>query len=173
MPDTSMLVRAGEIHGLSILLVKFFNEGAEQRLKKLDLPLNSFQFGVLQMLRGERLTVSAISQRLNMDPSSIVRMVDALEGQGLVARGMDPRDRRRNPIQITPKGLEILAAVPGVTEEDAVVQALQGLGMEKATQLRDLLIHTLLRIPEGRAILEAAPRPPDFILDSDDPLQPD
>jgi hypothetical protein len=35
-------------------------------------------------------------------------------------------------------------------------------------QLRDLLIKLLLRIPEGRAILEAAPRPPDYVADPED-----
>ena len=168
MTDPTILMHANEIRGLSALLLKFFNDGVAARMQAAGETLSALQFGVMQMLQFETLTVSVISQRMGMDPSSIVRLIDSLERKGLAARGVDPHDRRRNPIQITDKGRALLAAVPAISPEDAAVQAVQALGDERARQLRDLLIKLLLRIPEGRAILLSAPRPPDYVADAED-----
>lgn len=168
MTDPSTLMHAVEIHNMAALLLKFFNDGVSQRMQAAGQQLSALQFGVLQMLQFEALTVSMISQRMGMDPSSIVRLIDSLERKGLVARGVDPADRRRNPIQLTEAGRALLAAVPPIAPDDPAVQALQALGEERTLQLRDLLIKLLLRIPEGRAILLAAPRPPDYTADAED-----
>ncbi len=173
MPETDWVVRANEIRGLTALLLKFSNDDVNRRMLASGETLSSLQFGILQMLQFERLTVSIISQRMGMDPSSIVRIIDTLEQKGLAARGVDPHDRRRNPIQISEKGQALLAAVPAVSPEDQTVRAVQGLGEERALQLRDLLIKMLLRIPEGRAILESAPRPPDYVMDPEDAARPE
>ena len=168
MTEPAALIHAAEIHSMTALLLKFFNDGVSQRMQAAGQPLSALQFGVLQMLQFEALTVSAISQRMGMDPSSIVRLIDSLERKGLAARGSDPADRRRNPIQLTEAGRVLLAAVPPIAPGDPAVQALTALGDERTRQLRDLLIKLLLRIPEGRAILAAAPRPLDYIADAED-----
>lgn len=165
MPETDYITRSNEIRNLAALLLKFFNDGVNQRMQATGELLGSLQFGVLQMLQSETLTSSTISKRLGMDPSSIVRMIDTLEGKGLVTRGVDPQDRRRNPIQLTNKGRNLLAAVPTTSSEDPAVKAVQALGDEKSLQLRDLLIKVLLEISEGRAILESVPRPPDYVAE--------
>lgn len=170
MPEFNWIVRANEIRNLSALLLKFFNDDISRRMQNCGVTLTSFQFGILQMLQAETMTISALSQCMGMDPSSILRMIDALEEKELVARGIDPHDRRRHPIRLTSQGRDLLAAVPAISEEDLALKAVQSLGEEKSRQLRDLLIRVLLQIPQGRAILESVPRPPDFILDADDPL---
>jgi DNA-binding MarR family transcriptional regulator len=106
------------------------------------------------MLMFENLTISVISQRLGMDPSTLVRSVDRLERQGLVVRGRDPKDRRRNPISITEKGRELIYAVPPITSEDLPFQALQTLGIDSTLQLRDLLRDLMNEFPEGKMIVE-------------------
>ena len=168
MTNPSTLIHAAEIHSMTALLLKFFNDGVSQRMQAAGQPLSALQFGVLQMLQFEALTVSMISQRLGMDPSSIVRLIDSLERKGLAARGSDPADRRRNPIQLTEAGRVLLAAVPPIAPDDPAVQAVMALGVDRSRQLRDLLIKLLLRIPEGRAILAEAPRPPDYTADAED-----
>jgi len=168
MPESDYLTHAVEIRSLAALLLKFFNDGVNLRMQSSGESLTSLQFGVLQMLQFEPLTGSTLSQRLGLDPSSMVRMIDSLERKGLAARGVDPQDRRRNPIQITEQGRALLAAVPAISPQDPAVQAVQALGDERARQLRDLLIKLVLRVPEGRAILLAAPRPPDYTADAED-----
>jgi DNA-binding MarR family transcriptional regulator len=168
MTEPDLLTHANEIRSLAALLLKFFNDGAAARMQAAGQPLSALQYGVLQMLQFEPLTGSVISQRMGMDPSSIVRLIDSLERKGLAARGVDPHDRRRNPIQLTEKGRALLAAVPAISPDDPAVLAVQALGDERVRQLRDLLIKLVLRVPEGLAILAAAPRPPDYTADAED-----
>lgn len=173
LPDVNWIVRANEIRGLAALLLKFFNDDVSRRMQNSGVTLSGLQFGILQMLQAENLTISTFSLRMGMDPSSILRIIDLLEQKGLVTRGADPYDRRRHPIQLTSQGRALLAAMPVISEEDLAFKAVQSLGEGKSLQLRDLLIKVLLSIPEGRVILESAPRPPDYVEDPEDTARPE
>ncbi len=157
MSEDDMLQYANEIYATTALLLKFFSQSLEGRLQQSGAGMSVLHYLVLRMLQGEALTSSTISQRMDLDPSFVVRIIDALEQKGLAARGVDPRDRRRNPIQITPKGLELSAAIPMVSEEDPTFRALQSLGVESTAQLRDLMLKVVQQFPEGRQMQEARP----------------
>lgn len=171
MTEADLIRTSNEIHTYAALLLKFFNQSLEERLHAYGIALTGLQFSVLGMLQRETLTISTISQRLGMDPSTLVRIIDALERKGLALRGVSPEDRRRNPIEITPKGRELIAAVPTISEQDLTFQALQSLGAEQAGLLRDLLRTVIRQFPEGRLLSdlmtgqrgighEAADKPP-------------
>ena len=104
------------------------------------------------MLQYENLTISQISQRLGIDPSTLVRSVDSLERKGLAQRGRDPKDRRRNPISITDEGRELMTAVPVIAVTDPPFQALLSQKIESAVQLRDLLREFIAEFPEGKLV---------------------
>jgi DNA-binding MarR family transcriptional regulator len=152
MPDHEINLFANQIQIFSALLIKYFNEALEKRLHSYGVTLSGLQYGILRMLQFEPLTISMLSQRMGMDPSSILRIIDVLERKGLVARGVDPNDRRRNPILIRPVGLELLTAVPTVAEQDLTFLAIQSLGKEQAGQLRDLLREVVVQFPEGKIV---------------------
>ncbi len=152
MTDDDLNQTVNEIHIFASLLLKFFNDAVETRLQGYGVKLSGLQYGLLGMLSHETLTVSVLSQRMGIDPSSMVRMIDSLEGKGLVERGVDPKDRRRNPILITEKGRELLAAVPEISENDRIFKALQSLGVEKAGYLRDALREVIQQFPDGRMV---------------------
>jgi DNA-binding MarR family transcriptional regulator len=160
MTESALFPIATEIHLYAALLLKFFSQSLEERLHEQGETLSGLQYGVLRMLQFETLTVSEISQRLGLDPSTLVRAVDALERKGLCERGSDPRDRRRNPIHITTKGRALMIAAPIVAPEDATWQALAALGEETAVQLRDLLRELIQQFPEGRLVVELSALPP-------------
>lgn len=145
---------ASEILLYSALLLKFSNQALEERLRASGEPISSLQHGILRMLQYETLTISEISQRLGLDPSTLVRAVDALERRDLARRGSDPRDRRRNPITITERGIELVTAVPAICGEDPALRALQSLGIGTAAQLRDLLRRLISEFPEGKMVAE-------------------
>ncbi len=132
----------------------FSTRPSKQRLRECGVRISSLQYGILRMLQFETLTISEISQRMGLDPSTLVRAVDALERKGLAQRGSDPRDRRRNPITITDKGRELVTAVPVIAGEDVTFQALQSFGVEPTTQLRDLLRELIKEFPEGKTVAE-------------------
>jgi len=154
MVDPYLMMLSNEIRAYAALLLKFYNQALEQRMQNYGVALGSLQYGVLQMLQFETLTISEISQRMGTDPSSTMRIIDSLERKGLVARGVDPNDRRRNPIRITEEGLGLLVAVPTVSENDSTFQALQSLGTEPAAQLRDNLFALIQQFPEGKLVTE-------------------
>jgi len=154
MNETQLYPTAIEIQLYAALLHKFFNQVLEERLYQRGEKISSLQHGVLRMLQFETLTISEISQRLGLDPSTLVRAVDSLERKDLAQRGSDPNDRRRNPINITEKGNDLATQVPIISDEDPTFQALQNLGVEATTQLRDLLCQLIQEFPEGKTVVE-------------------
>jgi MarR family transcriptional regulator, lower aerobic nicotinate degradation pathway regulator len=58
-----------------------------------------------------------ISDRLRIDASDLVAVLDDLERAGFVARDRDPRDRRRYAVRITDPGRAALAARMDVVAE--------------------------------------------------------
>ena len=63
-------------------------------------------FGVLRSVAAsdEALSQRELSDRLGIDPSDIVGLVDVLEGAGLVERRRDEADRRRYALELTDEG---------------------------------------------------------------------
>jgi DNA-binding MarR family transcriptional regulator len=69
------------------------------------------QYNVLRILRGagaEGLPTLTIGERMIEQTPGVTRLVDRLEGKGLVARTPCPKDRRRVFCRITAKGLDLL-----------------------------------------------------------------
>lgn len=154
MPDYRIFPVAIEIQIYAALLLKFFNQGLDERLRARGERISTLQHAVLRMLQFDTLTISEISQRMGLDPSTLVRAVDALERRDLARRGSDPHDRRRHPITITEKGMELIEAVPVIAAEDPAFEALESIGIEGASGLRDLLRELIGNFPEGRMVAE-------------------
>jgi DNA-binding MarR family transcriptional regulator len=152
MPGHDLVPLAIEIQLYAALLLKFYNQALEERLRDHGERVSSLQHGILRMLHFETLTISEISQRLGLDPSTLVRAVDSLERRGLAQRGSDPHDRRRHPITSTEKGIELVTAVPVISHQDRLFQALHSRGLESTTQLRDLLRELIEEFPEGKMV---------------------
>ncbi|MFF0860663.1 MarR family winged helix-turn-helix transcriptional regulator [Nonomuraea sp. NPDC003560] len=85
------------------------------------------ELGVLSVIDApEPLSQQEAAQRLGIDRTTMVAMVDALEGKRLVARRPHPGDRRKNAVELTEHGRETMRlAVPAVEEaERAFLSAL-------------------------------------------------
>ena len=94
---------------------------------------------------------SAIGAALQLDRTTMVQLIDALERQGAVQRGLDVRNRRAWLILITPAGRLLLRRLArAAAASDRAIQA--ALGDAEVAQLQALLG----RIIEG-APLAAAP----------------
>jgi DNA-binding MarR family transcriptional regulator len=57
---------------------------------------------------GPPLSQSEAAERLAVDRTTMVALVDGLEAQGLVERRRSERDRRRNVLELTPDGRDLL-----------------------------------------------------------------
>jgi DNA-binding MarR family transcriptional regulator len=101
--------------------------------------LSALQHTLLRLLSHRPYTSSELSRKLHLDPATLVPVIDALERQGLVQRGRDPNDRRRQPLALTQSGADLLARLPIFDRSDALVVGLIALGDEPAQTLLQLL----------------------------------
>ena len=78
------------------------------------------------------------AQRLGVDRTTMVGLLDGLEAKGLVARHADAGDRRRNVVELTDAGQTALVRAVSASDE-AERQLLAELDESESTQLRTLL----------------------------------
>jgi DNA-binding MarR family transcriptional regulator len=99
---------------------------------------------ILRGADGEALTCGDIGERLVTPGPDVTRLLDRLEGRGLVARLRDETDRRVVRARITEQGLDLLAELDTPVEH-GLRRLLGPLGEER---LRTL-IQLLDRVREG------------------------
>jgi DNA-binding MarR family transcriptional regulator len=54
------------------------------------------------------LAQQQLADRLETDKSHVLRLIDQLEGRGMLTRSPDPTDRRRHRVELTPTGRKVL-----------------------------------------------------------------
>ncbi|MFG1942963.1 MarR family winged helix-turn-helix transcriptional regulator [Nonomuraea sp. NPDC048826] len=118
---------------------------AQLRLAALTGPalepygIDGRELAVLRVLDApEPLSQQQAAQRLDIDRTTMVALIDSLEGKGLVSRRPHPADRRKNAVEPTPGGRETLR---GATEAAAAAERafLAGLPEQDARLLRAAL----------------------------------
>lgn len=118
------------------------------------------ELGVLMLLAGhEPASQQHAANRLGVDRTTMVAMLDALEAKQLVARRPDAADRRRNVVELTATGKKLLHAAARASE-DAERELLAPLDPEAAQQLRDALHRIVTHSPadgDPQAQLGASP----------------
>jgi DNA-binding MarR family transcriptional regulator len=105
------------------------------------------ELGVLIVIDSfEPASQQQVAERIGIDRTTMVAMLDTLEAKGLVSRRPDAEDRRRNVVELTPAGQDTLTR--GVAaSETAEAQLLAALSPEEATQLRELLARVVATGP--------------------------
>ena len=144
-PDTEIAEFAGQ---LFFRLWRASHTRVAEALRSIGL--TPALFGVLNVLA---VRTGAIQQELGsamgIDPSTMVSLIDELEGAGLARRRPHPEDRRARQVSITPKGRRVLQRARKLAFE-AEDEVLGGLTV---TERRELLM--LLR----RVFSSAPPQP--------------
>ena len=79
-----------------------------------------------------------VARRLSVDRTTMVALIDALEGKDLVARRPDAADRRRNVVELTAAGRNTLRRATRASDQ-AEQRLLAELDEAEAAQLRSLL----------------------------------
>jgi MarR family transcriptional regulator, lower aerobic nicotinate degradation pathway regulator len=132
--------RAASLPLSGMLLVKLgraLQRGFNEALKPIELTPRHVL--VLDELRQAPLTQQALADRVGVDPTKLVGLLNDLESQQLVLRRRDPDDRRRHIVEASQEGEArvdaALAAAAAV--EDELLAALDG---AQRAQLRELLV---------------------------------
>jgi DNA-binding MarR family transcriptional regulator len=110
---------SGELASAISLLATVSKRLLKQRLASQDwvaeAGLRPPCLGALTWVRRlEPASQKQISDRLGLDPSDVVAVVDLLERAGFVCRVRDPDDRRRYALTVTPAGLAALRRLEAV-----------------------------------------------------------
>lgn len=101
--------------------------------------LSEQQWRVIRVLgEVESLEAGEVAERACVLAPSLTRILKALEERGFVTRRVDPDDRRRILLSITPRGIELLAAI---THEGSTGYAefVEKFGAERIDLLLDML----------------------------------
>lgn len=149
MSDKSSSSLAAEIRFLTGAISKRVSRAFEQRLTSRYPGVSGLQYGILRLVRLGDRTISEISGKMMLAPATLVPAVDKLEKEGLLIRGKDPQDRRRNPLRLTDTGLKLLSEVSFVSPEDPLCHAIQTIGQEGAQTLDELLQRLLAALSPG------------------------
>lgn len=95
--------------------------------------------GVLRVLASrEPTSQQEVARLLSVDRTTMVALLDGLEGQGVVSRRPHPTDRRRNVVEMTEPGLQLFGRAQDAAQE-AEMLFLAPLEPAVAQQLRDAL----------------------------------
>jgi DNA-binding MarR family transcriptional regulator len=125
------------IGGQLYLAHRYARAATNRALQAHDVELR--HLGVLGVLaEAGPLSQRALIDRLQLDKSSMVYIIDELERQGLAERHRDERDRRSHAVHITRTGRDRLAAAT-TTTGDVMAALLGPLSPADRQHLHDLL----------------------------------
>lgn len=105
--------------GLGMLLAEAHNRSRERlngALRPLGVNVRGLCVLLALPLYGP-VSQRDLIDRIGIDKSTMVRLIDELEDGGLIARERTPQDRRAYSIVLTPQGEETLAKARRTTEE--------------------------------------------------------
>jgi DNA-binding MarR family transcriptional regulator len=91
-----------ELSHLGYALMRLLLQRAKEVFAKEGLSL--LQAEVLRLVREGVNAPSRLAEHLEVQPSQVSHLLASLEEAGLVERHLDPEDRRRVLLRLTPKG---------------------------------------------------------------------
>jgi DNA-binding MarR family transcriptional regulator len=113
----------------------------QQQLKLQRMSLTHPQARVIMSLaRLEGINQATLAQTLEMEPITLVRVIDRLEGAKLVERSRDPQDRRAWIIHLTPQARPLVREIVRIGGE-VWAEAVSGLGQGDRDLMQSVLNH--------------------------------
>lgn len=132
-------------------VTRLYKRRFEERAAGLALTLS--QCRTLYLLaRNEGISQKKLADMAEVDPMSMVRILDRMEADGWVERHSDPEDRRARSLSITSRALSVLEQVNHIGGQTRG-EALAGL----TTQERNQLVSLLERVHANFGRLEPLP----------------
>ena len=140
------------------VLIARIARAVRQRFEQVLNPLGLRQRHVvaLSYLRGHGRTAQQnLADRLRMDASSMVCLLNELEENNLVVRHRDRTDRRRCLVELSERGEQALSEVDNAVQvvEDEILGELE---LSERQLLRDLLVRLDVSEPDSALIADDA-----------------
>jgi DNA-binding MarR family transcriptional regulator len=109
----------------------------EERAQALALTLVQCR-ALLYLENNQGVSQKRLSELTELDPMTLVRILDRMEADGWVQRRFDPADRRAHTLWLTAKAKPVLDHIAQLIA-DTRTEALQGLSNEERSKLLELL----------------------------------
>ncbi len=152
--DNKFFMKTVEIRILAAMIARLAGRSLEERFSAQHLQISGLQYGIMRTLNTQSYTLSELSRKFVLDPSTLVPVIASLERKGLLERQRDPHDRRRMPLYLTEQGASLLNNTSFAHEDDLLFRCLDEMGRDKAETLLDLLRELVQQMPDGVNILE-------------------
>lgn len=128
-----------------VLVVRRFRNRMDERLRAIGQSTSRMEaLGAIMNMKGPK-SQRDVAKRLRVEGATITRIIDILGAEGLVARTVDPKDRRINLVEISPKGESVLKEIFAIYDEvrDDIVE---GLSADEKRVLSSALDRMLARL---------------------------
>jgi MarR family transcriptional regulator, transcriptional regulator for hemolysin len=112
----------------------------ERRAQRLSLTLVQCKT-LIELETNQGLSQAKMAELADVEPMTMVRIIDHMEASGLLERRPDPTDRRARRLYLTPKAKPLLSQIWRIAEQGRE-EAFEGIG----AQQRDSFIDVLERI---------------------------
>ena len=115
-------------------VARLMRKRLEQRARAAGIGLTRAQWQTLAYLaRSEGINQTCLAQLLDIEPITLVRLLDRLEAMGLVERRPDPRDRRQRNLFLTEQALPELARIKalGAQVREEALAGIEGAERER------------------------------------------
>lgn len=118
-------------------VTRLYTRRFEDRAEELQLTLAQCK-ALLYLAQNEGVSQKRLAELIEIDPMSLVRILDRMEADGWVQRRSDPDDRRARCLVVTERAKPIVERIWSLVGETRG-EALEGLSMDERTTLVDLL----------------------------------
>ncbi len=118
-------------------VTRLYTRRFEERAQALSLTLPQCK-ALTYLARNEGVSQKRLAELIEIDPMSLVRILDRMEADGWVERRSDPQDRRARSLVVTEKARPIIDLIWQVVGETRA-EALAGLSEAERAQLLELL----------------------------------
>ena len=139
------------VHEVARLLRRRF----EQRLRSTGIGLTRAQCAVLvNLVEREGINQACLAQVLDIEPITLVRLLDRLQDAGLIVRKPDPKDRRAYGLELTDRAKPVLEQIYALAQK-VYEEAQAGLSKDAVSHLLSNL--HLIKANLSAATAEALP----------------
>jgi MarR family transcriptional regulator for hemolysin len=128
-----------------VSLVKTWRAALDARLKPFGQSQARWQV-LLKLLRANQpLAQCELAMRIGIEPASLVRLLDALQQEGLIVRDADPDDRRSKLVSLTTEGARLSRELGVIADQlrSELLGAADEAQLQACTALLEQLRHTL------------------------------
>jgi MarR family transcriptional regulator for hemolysin len=123
----------------------------EERARELSLTLPQCK-ALVRLEHNEGVSQARLAELAELDPMSVVRILDRMESDGLLERRPDPADRRARCLYLTPKAKPLLEQIWRLSEAIRQ-QAFAGIGRAERDVFTAAMdqMHQNLSAPLGKS----------------------